>query len=57
MRINLTDNNIRQTDSGTFNRKDVSALFPIADKTIVQIVQVCAVIVAVTGIESCIISE
>ena len=39
MRINLTDNNIRQTDSGTFNRKDVSALFPIADKTIAQLCQ------------------
>ena len=33
MRINLTDNNIGQTDAGTFWRKDVAALFPIADKT------------------------
>ena len=37
MRINLTDNNIGQPNSGTFNRKDVSALFPIADKTIAQL--------------------
>lgn len=34
MRINLTDNNIGQPDAGTFWRKDVTALFPIADKTI-----------------------
>ena len=34
MRINLTDNNIGQVKAGTFLRKDVSALFPIADKTI-----------------------
>lgn len=34
MRINLTDNNIRQPDAVTFQRKDVAALFPIADKTI-----------------------
>lgn len=37
MRINLTDNNIGQPNAGTFNRKDVSALFPIADKTITQL--------------------
>lgn len=37
MRINLTDNNIGQRDSGTFFRKDVSALFPIADKTVAQL--------------------
>ena len=37
MRINLTDNNIGQTDAGTFWRKDVAALFPIADKTIVEL--------------------
>ena len=37
--INLTDNNIGQQDSETFNRKDVSALFPIADKTIAQLCQ------------------
>ena len=37
MRINLTDNNIGQTDAGTFWRKDVAALFPIADKTIAEL--------------------
>lgn len=37
MRINLTDNNIGQSDAGTFCRKDVSALFPIADKTIAEL--------------------
>ena len=37
MRINLTDNNIGQVEAGTFLRKDVSALFPIADKTIAQL--------------------
>ena len=37
MRINLTDNNIGQTDAGTFWRKDVAALFPIADRTIVEL--------------------
>ena len=36
MRINLTDNNIGQPDAGTFWRKDVAALFPIADKTIAE---------------------
>lgn len=39
MRINLTDNNIGQPDSGIFNRNDISALFPIADKTIAQLCQ------------------
>ena len=39
MRINLIDNNIGQPNSGTFNRKDVSALFPIADKTIALLCQ------------------
>ncbi len=34
MRINLTDNN---PGAGTFLRKDVAALFPIADKTIAQL--------------------
>jgi 5-methylcytosine-specific restriction endonuclease McrBC regulatory subunit McrC len=34
MRINLTDNNLGQSDKNTFLRKDVAALFPIADKTI-----------------------
>lgn len=33
MRINLTDN----TTSATFHRRDVAALFPIADKTIAQL--------------------
>ncbi len=37
MRINLTDNNIGQPDAGTFLRKDVTALFPIADKTVAQL--------------------
>lgn len=37
MRINLTDNNIRQPDTVTFQRKDVAALFPIADKTIAEL--------------------
>ncbi|MBR4552597.1 MAG: hypothetical protein IKO20_02630 [Bacteroidaceae bacterium] len=37
MRINLTDNNIGQPDAGTFWRKDVAPLFPIADKTIAEL--------------------
>ena len=37
MRINLTDNNIGQPAAGTFLRKDVTALFPIADKTVAQL--------------------
>lgn len=37
MRINLTDNNIGQPNAGIFHRKDVSELFPIADKTIAQL--------------------
>ena len=37
MRINLTDNNIGQPDAGSFWRKDVAALFPIADKTIAEL--------------------
>lgn len=37
MRINLTDNNIRQPNAVTFQRKDVAALFPIADKTIAEL--------------------
>ena len=36
MRINLTDNN-RQPDTVTFQRKNVAALFPIADKTIAEL--------------------
>lgn len=37
MRINLTDNNIGQPDARTFQRNDVAALFPIADKTIAEL--------------------
>ena len=37
MRIYLTDNNIGKVNVKTYNRKDVSALFPIADKTIGQL--------------------
>ena len=37
MRINLTDNNIGQPDAGLFHRNDVTALFPIADKTIAEL--------------------
>ena len=37
MRINLTDNNIGQQSAETFLRKDVAALFPIADKTIAEL--------------------
>ena len=37
MRINLTDNNIGQSDAGLFWRKDVAPLFPIADKTIAEL--------------------
>ena len=37
MRINLTDNNVGQPDAGTFWRRDVAALFPIADKTIAEL--------------------
>lgn len=36
-RINLTDNNIGQPNAGIFPRKNVTALFPIADKTIAQL--------------------
>ena len=37
MRINLTDNNIGQPNAEIFLRKDVAALFPIADKTIAEL--------------------
>ena len=37
MRINLTDNNIGQSNEGTFWRKDVAALFPVADKTVAEL--------------------
>ena len=36
MRINLTDNN---GQGQSFQRKDVAALFPIADKTIAELCQ------------------
>ena len=37
MRINLTDNNIGQPNAHTFPRKDVEALFPIANKKISEL--------------------
>ena len=37
MRINLTDNNIGCKEEGAFRREDVTALFPIASKTISQL--------------------
>lgn len=37
MRINLTDNNLGQPNTGLFHRSDVAALFPIADKTIAEL--------------------
>lgn len=37
MRINLTDNNIRQIEAGVFWRQDVGALFPVANKTIAEL--------------------
>ena len=37
MRIDLTDNNSRQTDARLFHRNEVAALFPIADKTIAEL--------------------
>lgn len=37
MRINLTDNNIGQPNAATFQRKDIAALFPIANKTIAEL--------------------
>ncbi len=37
MRIELTDNNIGQPNAGVYQRKDVAALFPIADKTIAEL--------------------
>lgn len=36
-RINLTDNNIGQSDAGLFWSKDIAALFPIANKTIAEL--------------------
>ena len=37
MRIELTDNNIGQPKAEEFLRKDVAALFPIADKTVAEL--------------------
>lgn len=37
MRIELTDNNTGMAAGSIFNRKDVSALFPIASKTVAQL--------------------
>ena len=37
MRINLTDNNIKPSSVEAYLRKDVAALFPIADKTISEL--------------------
>lgn len=37
MRIELTDNNAANTAESTFRRKDVSALFPIASKTVAEL--------------------
>lgn len=37
MRIKLFDNNIGQPDAGSYQRSDVAALFPIADKTVEQL--------------------
>ena len=37
MRIYLSDNNTGKANVKTYNRNDVSALFPIADKTIGQL--------------------
>jgi 5-methylcytosine-specific restriction endonuclease McrBC regulatory subunit McrC len=37
MKINLIDNNIEHPDAGVFQRRDVAALFPIANKTIADL--------------------
>lgn len=37
MRINLTDNNLKPSSAEAYQRKDVAALFPIADKTIAEL--------------------
>ena len=37
MRINLTDNDIGEPNAVTFQRKDIAALFPIANKTIAEL--------------------
>lgn len=37
MRINLTDNSLKPSSAEAYKRKDVAALFPIADKTIAEL--------------------
>ena len=37
MRISLTDNNLGQPETSTFQRNDVASLFPIANKTIAEL--------------------
>ena len=37
MKIELTDNNTGKGAGNSFNRKDVSALFPIASKTVAEL--------------------
>lgn len=37
MRINLTDNNVEQRNAMSFQREDIAALFPIADKTVAEL--------------------
>lgn len=37
MKIELTDNNTGKGAGNIFNRKDVSALFPIASKTVAEL--------------------
>ena len=37
MRINLTDNDLKPSSAEAYQRKDVAALFPIADKTIAEL--------------------
>lgn len=37
MRISLTDNNLGQLETSTFQRNDVAPLFPIANKTIAEL--------------------
>ncbi len=37
MKINLTDNNLGRSNPETFSRRDVAALFPVANKTIAKL--------------------
>lgn len=37
MRINLTDNNVERRNAMSFQREDIAALFPIADKTVAEL--------------------